>query len=131
MKARIKILFLVITAISLGITLILSESLQGKEEVYEINPEYTLPQYRTDAARAIDAYQYTMDRYMNITEEKFAVVNYNIQDILIKLEKIDGKLNTISERMANIEKKLGIKPAKKKNTNTSNKPAKTNKDEKQ
>ncbi len=34
-----------------------STSIQGKEKKYELRPQITLPEYRTDAARAIDAYE--------------------------------------------------------------------------
>ncbi len=33
-----------------------SSSIQGREKSYEIKPKITLPEYRTDTARAIDAY---------------------------------------------------------------------------
>ncbi|MHC4890317.1 MAG: hypothetical protein ACYTEO_12750 [Planctomycetota bacterium] len=39
------------------VVVLLSPSIQGGEKTYEIRPQVTLPEYRSDAARAIDAYE--------------------------------------------------------------------------
>ena len=84
----------------------LSTSIQGSEKTYEIEP-YIIPEYRTDAARAIDAYEHLMERQMNLTERNLANLNAELKNITEKLASIDNKLTELSIRMTNIEKKLG------------------------
>ena len=84
----------------------LSTSIQGSEKTYEIEP-YIIPEYRTDAARAIDAYERLMERQMNLTERNLANLNAELKNITEKLASIDNKLTELSIRMTNIEKKLG------------------------
>ena len=43
-------------------------SLQGRETVYEVRPQISVPEYRSDAARAIDAYEHMMERSMDLNE---------------------------------------------------------------
>ncbi len=96
----------------------LSTSIQGGEKSYEVKPEITLPEYRTDAARAIDAYERVMDRFISLIERSLTGINTDIKGIAEKLTSIDRKLTELSARMARIEKALGIEqpkpPAKKK-----------------
>jgi len=84
----------------------LSTSIQGSEKTYEIEP-YIVPEYRTDAARAIDAYERLMERQMSLTEKNLANLNVELRNITEKLTSIDNKLTELSLRMTNIEKKLG------------------------
>ena len=86
--------------------------IEGYEKRYEIRPEIRLPEHRTDAARAIDAYERLMERYMTLSERNFAGINGNLLGVTKKLDSIDGKLTDISVRMARIEKALGIEPPK-------------------
>ena len=94
-----------------------SASIHGGQKTYEVQPQITLPEYRTDAARAIDAYERLMERYMDLTERNLIVIGTGLQDVVKRLDSIDGKLMKLSTRMARIEKSLGIgqpkRPAKK------------------
>jgi hypothetical protein len=87
--------------------------IEGYERTYEIRPEIRLPENRTDAARAIDAYERLMERYMSVTERNFGGVNVDLKGIGKRLDSIDGKLAGLSERVGRIEKALGIEPPKK------------------
>lgn len=90
-----------------------SSLMQGGEKSYEIKPEITLPAYRTDTARAIDAYERVMNRFINLTEKNLNGMNTDLKSITKKLILIDCKITDISTRMARIEKALGIEqPAK-------------------
>ena len=104
-----------------------SSSIQGGEKSYEIKPEITLPEYRTDTARAIDAYERVMNRFMSLTEKNLTSINTDVKDISKKLILIDCKLTDISTRMARIEKALGIeqspKPVEKSSKHKSDVPA--------
>jgi len=87
--------------------------IEGYERTYEVRPEIRLPENRTDAARAIDAYERLMERYMGVTERNFGGINVDLKGIGEKLDSIDGKLAGLSERVGRIEKALGIEPLKK------------------
>jgi len=86
----------------------LSTSIQGGQRTYELEPQIAIPEYRTDAARAIDAYERLMDRYMDLTERNLFRVGTDIRDVVRKLDSIDGKLTQLSKRIAGIENALGI-----------------------
>jgi hypothetical protein len=82
-------------------------SIPDKGRTYEVEPQITtLPEYRTDAARAIDAYERLMERYMDLTETHLI----DCQAVTQKLDSLDAKIEDISKRLARIEKALGIEP---------------------
>jgi hypothetical protein len=86
----------------------LSTSIQGGEKTYEVRPQITLPEYRTDAARAIDAYERLMDRYMGLTERNLTRFGTGLKGVVKKLDSIDAKLTELTARMARIERAFGI-----------------------
>lgn len=86
----------------------LAGSIQGSRKNYEVRPEITLPEYRTDTARAIDAYERMMDRFIDLTGRNLTGINTDVKDIAKKLVLMDCKLTELSTRMARIEKALGI-----------------------
>ena len=89
-----------------------SKSIQGGQKTYELRPQVTIPEYRTDAARAIDAYERLMNRYMGLTERNLIRIETNLGNVVRKLDSIDRKLTELSARMAKIEKALGAGRAK-------------------
>lgn len=96
-------------------------SIKGGERTYEVRPEISIPEYRTDAARAIDAYERLMERYMDLTGYNFTNISSDIRIVVRRLDAIDGKLENLSTRIAGIEKALGIKqsePAPEEKTRT-------------
>jgi len=99
-------------------------SIQGGERTYEVEPQITIPEYRTDAARAIDAYERLMDRLMDLTEKNLDRINATVFDITKKLDSIDDRLQKLSERIERIENALGIQqPKPQTNKNTQPEPA--------
>jgi hypothetical protein len=87
----------------------LSTSIWGGEKTYELHPQVGVPEYRSDAARAIDAYERLMERYMDLTEGNLIRVGADVQSVIRKLDSIDGKLAQLSTRIARIEGALGLK----------------------
>ncbi|MCX5634531.1 MAG: hypothetical protein NTW55_01625 [Planctomycetota bacterium] len=85
-----------------------STSIQGESKTYEIQPQIAVPEYRTDAARAIDAYERMMELYIGLADGNLGKINSNVQDILRKMESIDSKLTDLSSRIGRIEKSLAI-----------------------
>jgi hypothetical protein len=88
-----------------------STSIQGGSKTYELRPHISVPEYRTDAVRAIDAYERLMERYMNLTERNSIRVSADLKEIIKKLYSIDNKLTKLSARIARIEKTFGIEQA--------------------
>lgn len=91
----------------------LAGSIQGGEKSYEVKPRITLPEYRTDTARAIDAYERVMERFVNLAERSLMAIDTDIKDIGKRLHSIDCKLTELSARMARIEKAVGVRQAEK------------------
>ena len=89
-----------------------STSIQGGPKTYELRPHISLPEYRTDAARAIDAYERLMERYMNLTERNSIRIGADLKEVIKKLYSIDNKLTELSARIARIEKTFGIEQPK-------------------
>lgn len=85
-----------------------STTTQGGPKTYEIRPRISVPEYRTDTVRAIDAYERLMERYMNVTERNSTRLDKDLNEIIKKLDSIDDKLTTLSLRIARIEKTFGI-----------------------
>jgi len=88
-----------------------STSIQGDPKTYELRPHISVPEYRTDAVRAIDAYERMMERYMNMTERDSIRISADLREIIKKLYSIDNKLTDLSARIARIEKTFGIEQA--------------------
>lgn len=93
------------------IVLVMSSLIQGSD--YKVKPEITLPEYRTDTGRAIDAYERVMDRFMSMTERNFTEIGTDVKGIAKQLVSIDINLKSLSTRMMRIEKALGIDQAEK------------------
>ena len=83
-------------------------SIKGNAKTYQVQPWITVPEYRTEAARAIDAYERLMDRYMDLTERNLFNVSTDVRELLKKLDCADQKLTELCIRIARIEKALGI-----------------------
>lgn len=88
--------------------------LEGDSRMYEvrpeIRPEIRIPEYRSDAARAIDAYERLMDRYMTLNERSLGDIGADLKGINRKLDSIDRQIRGLSERIGGIEAALGIEP---------------------
>jgi hypothetical protein len=85
-----------------------STATHGGPKTYEIQPRISVPQYKTDAARAIEAYEHLMERYMNMTQISSMRVDRDLKEVIKKLDSIDNKLSELSSRISGIERKLGI-----------------------
>ncbi|MBN2137697.1 MAG: hypothetical protein JW720_07815 [Sedimentisphaerales bacterium] len=86
--------------------------IEGYERTYEVRPEIRLPEQRTDAARAIDAYERLMERYITLSEKNFGGISGDLKGVNQKLDAIDRKLTGFDLRLGRIEKALGIEAPK-------------------
>jgi hypothetical protein len=89
-----------------------STSIQGVPKTYELRPQISIPEYRTDAVRAIDAYERLMERYMDLTERNSIGISADLKEVIKKLYSINNKLTELSARIARIEKTFGIEQPK-------------------
>ena len=99
---------MLIAAAVLAVCIVLlssSTSIQGRDKkTYEIRPEITLPEHKTDTTRFIESYERILQRL--ITNERSRI---NLAgDVSEKLESIDKKLDDILTRLQRIEKALNI-----------------------
>ena len=85
---------------------------QGSPITYEVRPRISLPEYKTDTVRAIDAYEQLMERYMNLTERNSIRIDSDLKEVIKRLDSINYKLTELSFRIAKIEKRLGIEKSK-------------------
>jgi len=106
------IIFLVL---ALTVTSI-SPVIQGRERTtYEVRPEITIPEHRTDAARAIDAYERLMERHMDFTAMQITQLTNDSKANSQKLDSINQNLTELNFRIERIEKALGLTPQSKPN----------------
>lgn len=85
-----------------------STSIEGSQKTYEIQPNISIPEYRTDTVRVIDAYERLMERYMDLTETNMTGIDTDIKTVIGKLDSIENELKDLSARTERIEKALGI-----------------------
>lgn len=90
----------------------LSASIEGSQKTYEIHPNITMPEYKTDLIRITDAYERLMERYMDLTQQNQSMVGTDLRYVATKLDSIDGQLIDMSARIARIETALGIEQPK-------------------
>jgi len=69
---------------------------------------YATPEYRTDAGRAIDAYERTMERYMDATERNFVGLSADVRAVAVMVETLNANLARLDMRLERIERHLGI-----------------------
>lgn len=104
-----KNLLIITAAVFAGIIVVWSfTSIQGSQRTYEVQPQITMPGYRTDADRAMDAYERLMERYMDLVEKNLNDIDIDIKKTSTQINSIDMRLKELCERMTRIEKALGI-----------------------
>lgn len=99
---RTKNLLLLIVIVTCGLVASYLSSTYAEEKTYEIQTEYALPEYRTDTARAIDAYQQMINRLLDTNERNNAT-------IIAKLDAIQKDLQSLSARIKRIERAVAPK----------------------
>ena len=111
MKSKMYILVVAAVIAACLIAARLAMSIPGRDKTYYgVEPEITTPEYKTDAARAIDAYERLMERYMDLAESNMQQAGADYQAVISRLDSLDSRLEDVSARLARIEKKLGIDP---------------------
>jgi len=108
MKTNRNIIAILVLIIACSVVVWLSTSIQGSQKTYEIEPHLTIPEYKTDLTRVMDAYERLMERYMDLTERNQSMVGTDLKYVVTTLDSIDGRLAEFSARIARIETALGI-----------------------
>ena len=110
MKRGRIILVIGVVAVICLIAAAVSTAIPDNSRKYEVDAVVDVPEYKTDAARAIDAYERLMDRYMDLSEKLLSQVGGDCQTVSAKLDSLDSRIAEVSARLARIEKALGIDP---------------------
>ena len=108
MKTSKSILAVMAVVLCGVIAILFSGSIQGGQKTYEVHPNLSIPEYKTDTVRAIEAYERLMDRYMDLTGSHIATVGMDLRNVVTRLDCIDGRLMELSARLAKIERALDI-----------------------
>ena len=107
-----KSLWIVVAVVGCAVIAVLfSGSIQGSQKTYEVHPNLSIPEYKTDTVRVIEAYERLMDRYMDLTGSHLSTVGIDLRNVVTKLDSIDGRLTELDARLARIEQTLGIDKA--------------------
>ena len=109
MKKNKRLLAVAVVVACCVIAVWFSASIHGSQNTYELRPQLTVPEHKTDIIRVIDAYERLMERYLDLTERNSAMVGEDIRSIAIRLDSIDDKLTDLSTRTERIERALGTK----------------------
>ena len=108
MKSRKSFWAVVVVIVCTVIAVLFSGSIQGGQNTYELQPNLSIPAYKSDTVRAIEAYERLMDRYMDLTGSHLTTVGTDLRNIVTKLDSIDNRLKEMESRMARIERALGV-----------------------
>jgi hypothetical protein len=104
-----KNLLIIIAAVFAGVVVVFSfTSTQGSQRTYEVQPQITMPGYRSDAYRTLDAYERLMERYMDLVEKNHNDIETDFKKTAAQIDSIEARLAELCERTARIEKALGI-----------------------
>ncbi|MFA5554922.1 MAG: hypothetical protein WCZ89_00915 [Phycisphaerae bacterium] len=93
------------------------------ERTYEINTEYSLPEYRTDTARAIDAYQQMINRLLDSNERNNFLIIAKLDAIQKDLQVLSAKIEKMEKAMEHCQKKCCGNQTVKKDAPDPNMPA--------
>jgi hypothetical protein len=96
---------IVLFMILLGLSTTIGRDRNGYEveaHVYGVGPA------QSDAARAINANERLMERYMDMTERQLFDLAGELKVLTLKIDAVDARLAQLDQRLARIEKHLGI-----------------------
>jgi len=111
MRTKKNLLAVAAALIVCGVVICFSTSIQGGERTYEIHPEVAVPYGYTptiDTHRLIDLIEHLTAQNQQAIQERLSKMNRNLKGAVKKLDAIHAGLTELSERMARIEKALGI-----------------------
>jgi peptidoglycan hydrolase CwlO-like protein len=95
-------LFIIIVILTLFVSIVCFAPTAEKNKTYEIETA-TMGEYKTDASRAIEAYERLMDKYMSLNETYLANMSKEISVLSAKVDGINQQLAQISEKLDRIQ----------------------------
>lgn len=108
MKTSKSLWAVVVSIVCVVIAVLFSASIQGGQNTYELQPNLSIPAYKTDTARVMEAYERLMDRYMDLTGSHLSTVGIDLRNVLTQLDSIDGRLTEMNSRLTRIEQTLCV-----------------------
>ncbi len=81
------------------------------EKTYEINTEYSLSDYRTDTARAIDAYQQMINRLLDSNEKNNVLMISKLDALHKDIQVLSGKIERLEKAVKSCHKTCSKKCA--------------------
>ena len=111
MSRNCKVYVVIAAIVFCVVAFCLSTSVGQNRRKYEVETQvYGVPAYQSDAARAIEAYERLMERYLDLSERNLVDLAADVKVFTEKLNAIDGRLSMLDARLARIEQHLGIAP---------------------
>lgn len=74
----------------------------------EVNPQVQVEPYKSDAVRMSESYERIINRYQDMIEKHLLTQQQPSTEVIEKLEKIDKKIDSLSQRLTKIEIALKI-----------------------
>lgn len=105
-----------IVLLSVGIIVLLVSAVWGvetleKRSTVEVRPVVRTPQYQSDAARAISAYERLMERYMSLTEANLIAAQTDNRELALRLARLETSLVRIEHKIDLLSHALNVSPA--------------------
>jgi hypothetical protein len=85
-------------------------SLAGAQntKTYEIRPQIPESLFKTESARAMDAYERMVDRTLELNARQLDAMDLNIKEVSKQLYRVEAKLDQLLDRSILVEYALGI-----------------------
>ncbi len=88
----------------------------AKGRTYEIHPQIPESVFKSDSAKALEAYERMVDRVLAINSRQLDTMELNIKSASTQLNRVEMKLDMLLNRTLIIENALGISRQDAKNT---------------
>ena len=103
-------LFTVVVALFILVTAMGGPEVLDAQSRVEVRPTVTTPQYQSDAARAISAYERLMERYMNLTEANLIGMQVENRDMAHRMMQLEATLARIELKIDRLSLALNAAP---------------------
>ena len=85
-----------------------SATLFGGQKRYEIRPEITLPEYKTEMDRVIEVYERMIDDHIKVMNDTMAELRGELKNVSKTLNTMEDSMSELSHQLETIQGRLGI-----------------------